>query len=901
MVFAPIKILEVELASPATALEPLDGQSAVRCLARLYGAPLGYVDFAPSEGPLAAAEVRARLVAELGAAIVRQHLIAQLAGPAPASLAPGERPAAPPPPFEGPWPTLTVAVCTRDRPEQLARCLTALCALDYPHLELLVVDNAPSDDAAERLVRGAFPQARYVREERPGLDWARSRAVRESGAEIVAFADDDVVVDRGWARALARVFAEEPGVMGVIGLVAPLELTTAPQVLFERYGGFGRGFRRRWYGANIAGGERAATEHVNTGQYGTGANMAYRRAVFARIGLFDPALDVGTVTNGGGDLEMFFRVIKAGFPLVYEPRALVRHRHRPDYASLRRQIANNGVGCYAYLVRSFLHFPEERLPVARFALWWFLYWSLRRLALSFVADQGVPRDLVWAELWGSLAGLGRYQRARRLARPLARPDDQGDQIRAPGQRPAAAHPRGVALRTVDLAHPLCPLDDVTGYPAVRVYLAYAGRLVGEVELANYYQPVSVGRLAEAIADTLQAELLTATARPTEGAPTIAITRGLAPEQPAPLPAGQPVSVVVATCDRPEHLRRCLEGLAAQRTNRPVEIVVVDNRPASGVTHPVVAAFPGVRLVSEPRQGVAYARNAGILVATGAIVAIIDDDVVAPPTWLEELVAPFAAPEVAAVAGLILPADLDGPEARIFEQYGGLGRGYTRFTADAAWFASFRGEAVPTWQLGGTANLACRAGLFRDPAVGLLDEALGPGMPSGIGEDTYLFYRLLRAGHAIRYEPRAWVRHHHRQSRAALRSQIYNYSKGHVAYHLTTLLRDGDRRALRRLVRLPYYHLRALLAELRRGLRGRSAYPLELTLVELRGNLAGPLALLRSLARVRRQGRSAAPLRAAGEGGGEALPAPQVSNLPGSSAEAAITLPPTSPEDMRESI
>ena len=66
--------------------------------------------------------------------------------------------------------------------------------------------------------------------------------------------------------------------------------------------------------------------------------MAYRRSVFDAVGPFDSALDVGTVTNGGGDLEMFFRVVKAGLPLLYEPRALVWHRHRRTMDELREQL-----------------------------------------------------------------------------------------------------------------------------------------------------------------------------------------------------------------------------------------------------------------------------------------------------------------------------------------------------------------------------------------------------------------------------------------------------------------------------------------------------------------------------------------------------------------------------------
>ena len=87
----------------------------------------------------------------------------------------------------------------------------------------------------------------------------------------------------------------------------------------------------------------------------------------------------------------------------------------------------------------------------------------------------------------------------------------------------------------------------------------------------------------------------------------------------------------------------------------------------------------------------------------------------------------------------------------------------------------------------TANAAFRTSMFHDPQIGLMDEALGPGMPSGVGEDTYLFYKVLKAGYTIVYEPAAWVRHKHRRDLPGLRRQLFGYSKGHVAYHLTTLL------------------------------------------------------------------------------------------------------------------
>jgi GT2 family glycosyltransferase len=326
------------------------------------------------------------------------------------------------------------------------------------------------------------------------------------------------------------------------------------------------------------------------------------------------------------------------------------------------------------------------------------------------------------------------------------------------------------------------------------------------------------------------------------------------DPPAALPSHVSVSVVVATLDRPEDLRECLTSLVAQKTSRPVEIVVVDNHPASGVTPPVVAAFPTVRLVTESRRGLAYARNRGFLASRGDIAVATDDDVIAPPEWLELLLPPFARSEVMIVTGNVVPWRLETEAQRLFEAYGGLGRGTVRREADAAWFRKCR-AAAPTWSLGATANAAFRSSIFQHPQIGLMDEALGPGTPTGVGEDTYLFYKVLKAGYTIVYEPAAWVWHKHRRDLPALRKQVFDYSKGHVAYHLTTLLRDGDWRALINLFALlPATHLARTL----RRLVGRSAYPLSLLSLEVAGNIAGPWALWKSRRRVRREGRSRDP-------------------------------------------
>ena len=407
-----MKLLTVDLEHPLPDVpSPAVGEQWV--LVRLHRAPLGMLKF-PARG-CSAAEL-GRIVADRFTEEIRRHLTAdRLCAPTETGAWRVGRRC----PQRGHYerPRVTVAVCTRDGAARIDACLQALAAIDYPseQLDLVVVDNASRDDGTKRLIAERYPRIRCLDEPRPGLDWARNRAILEARGEIVAFTDDDVSVDPGWVDAIARVFVEEPDAQCVTGLVVPDAIDTEAHRQFETYGGFGRGYHRRYYRVNAAAGERAAERHAGAGRFGTGANMAFRRAIFDRIGLFDPALDVGTPTNGGGDLEMFFRVLKCEGTLVYEPTALVRHRHRDTHTQLRAQLTDHGIGLYSYLVRTAQAYPEERRAVMKLGVWWFVSWDLRRLVRSFVRPGLFPRDLVMAEVRGSIRGLRRYSSARAVA------------------------------------------------------------------------------------------------------------------------------------------------------------------------------------------------------------------------------------------------------------------------------------------------------------------------------------------------------------------------------------------------------------------------------------------------------------------------------------------------------
>ncbi|MGB6015317.1 MAG: glycosyltransferase family A protein, partial [Nodosilinea sp.] len=138
--------------------------------------------------------------------------------------------------------TVSVVICTRDRPQQLARCLRSLQSLTTPAHEIIVIDNAPSSEATKQLV-AEFPAVRYCQEPRPGLSVARNRGIAIATGDLIAFTDDDVEVHSHWLEQLRTAF-QHPTVMAMTGLILPARLETEAEEVFQRgSSGFGWGYR----------------------------------------------------------------------------------------------------------------------------------------------------------------------------------------------------------------------------------------------------------------------------------------------------------------------------------------------------------------------------------------------------------------------------------------------------------------------------------------------------------------------------------------------------------------------------------------------------------------------------------------------------------------------------------
>jgi GT2 family glycosyltransferase len=399
------RIIDVEVTEALPRIPLADEETGVALLVRKGGRPLDFVlRELPAGTTLEPEDVSHVIAAESAPAFVREAIREELAG----RMSP--RPL-----------HVSIAVCTRERVHDLAECLQSILRmLDEPSaamhdVEVLVVDNAPAGDATREVV-ASLPGVRYALELRPGLDFARNRALEEAEGEFVAYVDDDATLDAGWLAGLAEALSENPDAAAVTGLVLPRELATRAQVVFERRGGFRRGFEKLRYEGDHRPGNPVYP--AGAGIFGAGCNMVVRRDVVRELGSFDEALDTGPPLPGGGDLDIFYRVIRAGFPLVYEPSMLAFHRHRREYRALRRQYWTWGTGFMAFVAKTYDADPSQRPKLRRLIRWWFEYQS-RELGRTILRRHPLTPDLVLAELAGGIVGLaGTYRRSVRRVRRL---------------------------------------------------------------------------------------------------------------------------------------------------------------------------------------------------------------------------------------------------------------------------------------------------------------------------------------------------------------------------------------------------------------------------------------------------------------------------------------------------
>jgi glycosyltransferase involved in cell wall biosynthesis len=220
---------------------------------------------------------------------------------------------------------VSVVVPTRNRRAKLERLLTSIEDLReaLPH-EVIVVDGRSSDSTRDFLREWnglAHPFSPVVLDQatKVGPGDARNLGMQAAGTDVVAFVDDDCIVDSNWLKFLIPPLDRSRRVVGAGGRVLP----TRPD-LISRYYAFYR-----------------ILEPPPSLLYLVTANCAYTREEALAVGGFDGDIP----TPGGEDVALSIRLREAGWSFEYAPGALVRHEFRSNLIDLMKTFRNYGRGC----------------------------------------------------------------------------------------------------------------------------------------------------------------------------------------------------------------------------------------------------------------------------------------------------------------------------------------------------------------------------------------------------------------------------------------------------------------------------------------------------------------------------------------------------------------------------
>ena len=205
---------------------------------------------------------------------------------------------------------VSVVICSRNRPALLGDAVESVLAGELLPSELVVVDQSDRPHPTLRTGLVGECDLRYLHSAETGLSRARNEGIRASCRPIVVFIDDDVVVERAWLGALVEELRRDGPRTVVTGQVRPVDHAGA-----------------RGYQLSLKVDEAPAVYEGRIGRDPLFAgNMAIFRSAFGEIGRFDVRLGAGSRFPSSEDNDFGFRLLEAGYRIVYVPGAVVHHR-----------------------------------------------------------------------------------------------------------------------------------------------------------------------------------------------------------------------------------------------------------------------------------------------------------------------------------------------------------------------------------------------------------------------------------------------------------------------------------------------------------------------------------------------------------------------------------------------
>jgi GT2 family glycosyltransferase len=236
---------------------------------------------------------------------------------------------------------VSIIVITRNRANFIGEAFAAITGQAYPDFETIVVDSSTGADREKTEQLARQYGIKYVAEPRRGQSLARNLGTAKATGEIIAFTDDDCVPAKDWLTQTIKNFSD-PAVWVCTGRVVQYSRNDAAD-LFEEVAGQDLGGERRVFGPEdirfspgfvLANVTKIFAKHLKSAApvpfgIGHGSSMAFRRVALEKLGGFDERFGGESIIQYAiEDIELFYRALKSGHKIVYEPAAVVRHKHK---------------------------------------------------------------------------------------------------------------------------------------------------------------------------------------------------------------------------------------------------------------------------------------------------------------------------------------------------------------------------------------------------------------------------------------------------------------------------------------------------------------------------------------------------------------------------------------------
>ena len=262
---------------------------------------------------------------------------------------------------------MSVIVCTRNRDDGLKKLLQSLAEQVLPspvEWQVIIIDNNPMKSIYQWAQVFSFDQlnVRIIREERQGKSFALNTGISAALGDIIAFTDDDCLVSSDWVFSMYREFVRNCRIDGIGGRVLLHDQKAMPVAIRT-------GEERTEVKAELFDPKRIPI---------LGCNMAFRREVIQRIGLFDIRMGPGSKANAvAEDVDYLYRLLKKRMKIIYSPSVIVFHDHgRKNPESVKEVNRRYLTGRGAFYCKHILNGDRKVLKMA--------YWEISPMFKSWL-------------------------------------------------------------------------------------------------------------------------------------------------------------------------------------------------------------------------------------------------------------------------------------------------------------------------------------------------------------------------------------------------------------------------------------------------------------------------------------------------------------------------------------